>query len=124
MKKNTKTKKVYSKDQTAVILENISSQFKVFGEAQSLLSDKADNLGIKVDAIDERLENVEAKINIMDKRLENVEVKVDVINERLVRMEDDVVEIKHKLSEKVDLEDFKKLEKRLVSLEKIVLEKI
>jgi hypothetical protein len=31
------------------------------------------------------------------------------------------MEIKHKLSEKVDLADFQKLEKRMVKLEKLVL---
>jgi len=39
-------------------------------------------------------------------------------------IEDNIVEVKHKLSEKVDLEDFQKLEKRLVKSEKIVFEKI
>jgi len=39
-------------------------------------------------------------------------------------IEDNIVEVKHKLSEKVDLKDFQKLEKRFVKLEKIVFEKI
>jgi len=42
----------------------------------------------------------------------------------LIRINDDVVEIKHKLSEKVDLKNFQKLEKRFIKLEKIVFEKI
>lgn len=50
--------------------------------------------------------------------------KIDEINERLIRVEDDVVEIKHRLSEKVDREEFNKLEKRMVKLEKLVFSKI
>ena len=39
----------------------------------------------------------------------------------LDKLQDDVTEIKYKLSEKVDTRDFKKLEKRLIKLEKMVL---
>lgn len=51
------------------------------------------------------------------------EVREDIneIKERLARVEDNTIEIKHKLSEKVDLADFQKLEKRLVKLERLVL---
>ena len=64
------------------LTKDTKDQFKAFGEGQEVLADK-------VDRIDERLEKVD---------------------ERLIRVEDDVVEIKDKLSEKVDLEDFQKLE--------------
>jgi len=43
---------------------------------------------------------------------------------KLEGIENNVVEIKHKLSEKVNLEDFQKLEMRLMKLEKIIFEKI
>jgi len=98
-----KSKKTYSEDQVVVILEKIKSQFMAFGEGQQILSDKVDNLGIKVD---------------------NLEMKVDRIDARLARVEDDVVEIKHKLSEKVDRDEFNKLERRMVQLEKLVLAKL
>jgi predicted nucleic acid-binding Zn-ribbon protein len=142
MKKNTNVKKIYSKDEVAVILEDIRSQFGVFGEAHNLLVDKADNLASKVDSFENdvknqfiafgegqdvlsrKADNLETKVDVMDERLKNVEVKVDVMDERLVRIEDNVVEIKQKLSEKVDLEDFQKREIRLVKLEKIVFERI
>lgn len=96
MKKNIRTEKKRSDDQTAVILEDLGRQFMAFGEGLDLLSNKVDR----------------------------IETKVDVIDERLVRVEDNTIEVKHKLSEKVDLEDFQKLEIRLIKLEKIVFEKI
>ena len=40
-----------------------------------------------------------------------------------MRVGDDVIEIKHKISEKVDLKDFQKLEKRVIHLEKLMLTK-
>ena len=95
--------KTYSEGQVAVILEEIRDDFKIFGEAQSGLSEKVDNLSEKADGIDERLIRVE---------------------NRLIRVEDDVIEIKHKLSAKVDREEFHKLEKRMFKLEKLVLTKL
>ena len=142
MKKISKQEKKYTDNDMSVILERVESQFKVFGEGQSLLIDKFDKFEIdvknqfiafgegqdilanKVDKIDERLENVEVKVDAIDERLEKVEVKVDKIDNRLENVEDNIIEIKHKFSEKVDLEDFQKLEKRFVKLEKIVFEKI
>jgi hypothetical protein len=38
-------------------------------------------------------------------------------------MQDDVTEIKHKLSEKVDREEFHKLENRVIKMEKLLLAK-
>ena len=99
--------KTYSEGQVVAILEDIKDQFVAFGEGQSLVSEGQERLEKKVDGIDQRLMRVEAV--------------VEGIDVRLVRMEDDVVEIKHKFSEKVDLADFQKLEKRLVKLERLVL---
>lgn len=87
---------MYSEDHVLVMFEEIKSQFMAFGEGQQVLSDKVDGLDKKVDRIDARL----------------------------IRVEDDVIDIKHRLSEKVDREDFNKLEKRMVKLEKLVFAKI
>jgi hypothetical protein len=121
MKKNIRTEKKRSDDQTAVILERVESQFKAFGEAQSLLIDNVDNF--KKDVKNQFMAFGEAQ-DLLSNKVDRVETKVDVIDERLIRVEDNVIEIKHKLSEKVDLEDFQKLEARLIKLEKIVFEKI
>lgn len=93
-----------------MILEDLRSQFMAFGEGQDVLSRKTDNL--------------EAGQDALSQKIDNLEIKVDSIDERLIRIEDNVAEIKHRLSEKVDLEDFQKLEIRLIKLEKIVFQKI
>lgn len=63
--------------------------------------------------------------------LEQINDGVEVIGEqykdivgRLDTMQDDITEIKHKLSEKVDREEFNKMEKRMVKLEKLVFAKL
>ena len=45
------------------------------------------------------------------------------INNRLDVLQGDVTEIKHKLSEKVDREEFNNLEKRVIKMEKFFLAK-
>jgi peptidoglycan hydrolase CwlO-like protein len=102
-----KNKKMYSKDHVLVMFEEIKDQFSVFGEGQQMLSDKVDNLEGKFD-------NLEGKVD-------NLEVKVDKMQGDINIMQEDITEIKHRLSEKVDLADFQKLEKRLIKLEKLVL---
>jgi predicted nucleic acid-binding Zn-ribbon protein len=101
MKKNIRTEKKRSDDQTAVILEDIRSQFMVFGESLSMISEKVDNLESGQKILSEKVDNLESGQKILTK-------KVDTVDERLIRIEDNVVEVKHKLSEKVDLEDFQK----------------
>ena len=78
-----------------VIFENVQDQFIAFGEGQQILSDKVDGL----------------------------EGKFDKMQGDITNMQDDITEIKHKLSEKVDLSDFQKLEKRFIKLERLVLAK-
>jgi len=142
MKKNIRTEKKRSDDQTVVILEDIRSRFMFFGEklssvsdkvnsieiGQNALSGKVDKLEIGQDAISDKLDNFmkETKDQFMafGEGQEVLADKVDRMDERLEKVGDNTVEIKHKLSEKVDLEDFQKLEKRFVKLEKIVLARI
>lgn len=113
-KKIKKIMKVYSSDQVAVILEDIQDKFNVLSDGQKIIHNKVDKLE----------KNLGDKIERVDLRLMKVENKVEEIDERLVRVEDGVIEIKHKLAQKVELEDFQKLEKRMIKLEKLVFSKM
>ncbi len=66
--------------------------------------------------IDLMNEGLTSRLAGIDNRLDEVDNKIDILQE-------DVTEIKHKLSEKVDREEFNALEKRLIKLERMVLEK-
>ena len=101
-KKKPSKLKTYSENEVVVILEDIRSQFMAFGEGQQVISDKVDGL--------------ENKFDNLENRFDNLEIKVD-------KLQDDVTDIKHKLSKKVDLEDFQKLEKRVIKLEKLAIAK-
>lgn len=63
--------------------------------------------------------------------LESMDDGIKVIGEqhseivgRLDRMQDDITDIKHRLSEKVDRGEFDKMEKRVVRLEKLAFAKM
>lgn len=133
--KKKKIKEAISKDHVAIILEDMQSQFKAFGDGQQLIRGDIKRLDEKVEILDKKVErhykkfvefeedtknNFKAVANVlteMNDRLDNHENKID-------RMQGDITEIKHKLSEKVDLKDFQNLEKRFLKLEKLVFAKL
>ena len=119
MKKKTQksTENAYGFTQVMSMLENMNDGISVIAKKQVELSDQ-------VKEVKEKVDNLEVKVDNLEVKVDNLEVKVDRIDARLARVEDDVVDIKHNLSEKVDREEFNKLEKRMVKLEKLVFAKI
>lgn len=95
---NKTEEKVYTAGEVGSMLESIDNTMKMMAE---------NHVGVieRLDGIDNRLNNVE-------NRLERVEGKVD-------RLQDDMVEVKFELKRKVDQDDFKKLEKRVIKLERL-----
>jgi len=102
MEKKKKNKRTYSKDEVVVILEDVRDKFSVLADGQQV---------------------IERSQQTLEKGQQVLSNKIDEINQRLMRVGDDVIEIKHKISEKVDLKDFQKLEKRVIHLEKLMLTK-
>lgn len=92
-----------------------NNENKVFqsGEVMSILEQMSDGIQL----VSEQHGEIIKKLGEHDKRFDKLEEKVD-------RLQDDMTEVKHKLSEKVDREEFNKMEKRLVKLEKLVLAKL
>jgi septal ring factor EnvC (AmiA/AmiB activator) len=93
----------------------------IVSEGQERLEKRFDGLEKKVDRLEIRFDGLETRFDGLETRFDGLEKKVGEIDARLISVQDDVMEIKHKLSEKVDLADFQKLEKRMVKLEKLVL---
>ncbi len=87
--RKTSGKNSEKRDQYTVVLEEISDQFKVFGELQM--------------GMDEKLDSHTEMIG---------KVMIDVEQVKL-----DVAEIKHDLKQKVGRDEFARLEKRVVILE-------
>jgi len=70
------------------------------------------------------LEQIDDGIKIIGEQHKDVVKRLDGIDVRLEGMQEDVTEIKHKLSEKVDREEFNRMEKRMIKLEKFVFAKL
>lgn len=82
------------------------------GEVMSMLEQMND--GIKV--IGEQYRELKHDIKSINTRLDGIDNKIDII-------QGDITEIKYKLSEKVDREEFYNLEKRVIKMEKLILAK-
>src|SRR3990167_5445632 len=91
-KKNLSSKR----DQYTVVLEDIRFHNKVFGEAQSVFRDQLDKVDKKLDSHTEILNS-----------------HTEMIGNIMIRLE----EIKNEFKQKVDYQDFVRLEKRVVYLE-------
>jgi len=111
---------VFSSDHVMSLLENMSDGIAV-------ISEQCDGLSVRMGGLESRMDSLETKVNRIDVRLDHLETKVDNLEVRFDTLEtkvdtlqEDVTEIKHKLSQKVDLEDFQKLEKRLIKVESFV----
>ena len=72
------------------------------------------NDGIKL--IGEQHGELVGEIKTINKRLDGIDGRLD-------GMQSDITEIKHKLSEKVDRQEFNNLEKRVIKMEKFFLAK-
>ena len=115
-----------------VILEDIQDQFKVFGEELGRASQKIDVLDGKMERLEKKMDNgffeVNDRIDNLEEKMDGVEEKMDGMENRMGGMEgkmerigDDVSEIKYKLDKKVDRDEFQKLEKRVIRLERPVV---
>ncbi|HAI74374.1 MAG TPA: hypothetical protein DCS28_04330 [Candidatus Moranbacteria bacterium] len=87
-----------------VMLENVRSDFKLFGEGLSDVSRKVDELTEKTDFLIEDMDQVKSNI---------VEIKSDI-----VEIKSDIVEINAKLDKKADKDTVENYEIRIVKLEK------
>ncbi|OHA60105.1 MAG: hypothetical protein A2589_00275 [Candidatus Vogelbacteria bacterium RIFOXYD1_FULL_46_19] len=100
MKKKTPESKANKgapkKDQYTVVLEDLRSQFKIFGEGLLGLNQK-----------------VETKFSVVEKKL-------DSHTERMGQILLDLADIKYETKQKVDRQEFARLEKRVIMLERKV----
>lgn len=94
-------------DQNAVVLENMRSDFKMFGELLSSVRDEVKQNGKRIDSL-------ENKVDVMDNRLGSLENKVDSMNDKLDANFEETGRLK---VEKVDREELEKIDIRLTKFE-------
>jgi len=137
-----KTKKVtinnnQTRDGYTVVLEDIRSQFKVFGEVLGDVKEIVSGHTIRLDNVENRLDNVENDMGIVKNKLENVENDMGIVKNKLENVENDMGIVKNKLENvendmgivkkelsivrhnQITRDEFKLLETRVDRLERI-----
>lgn len=99
------------KDYVAVLLEEVRSNFMVFGEALSGFGEKLELVKQKGDATFEEVGRIKVEMAEMNIRLDRIEREVSSIR-------GEIEILKNILTKKVDLDYVKRLEVRLVRVEK------
>ena len=108
------------RDQYTVVLEDLRSHFKAFGENLDFV--RSDVKGIKetVGAHNDKLDSHTQKLDSHTQKLDSHTQKLDSHTQMIARIMEDVEEIKSGMREKIDRSEFVKLEKRMVVLETTV----
>ena len=81
----------------AVILEDLRSQFRVFGEGVQMLNEKVDMLDSKVNALDNKVNVLDKKVDVLDKKLDRHEIKNEEENRLVMQMISELSEEQKKL---------------------------
>lgn len=95
------------KDQYTVVLENLRSDFKIFGEKLQLTEEK----------FEKRFDEAENRFDKVENRFDNIENRFDKVEEDLDTIKTELSIIRNDLKEKVSREEFKLLETRVLRLE-------
>ncbi len=133
--KNKTEEKTFGFGEVMSMLESMNDGIQVLAEQHSGIIGRLDGMDARFDKMDARfdkmdarfdkletkVDNLETKVDNLETKVDNLETKVDNLETKVDSLQIDVTDIKHKLSQKVDLEDFQKLEKRLIKLENFVL---
>ena len=129
MKKNTdkNKEKTYRAGEVLTMLESINDSISVIAEQHLGISNRLDGMDKKFNKVDERFDKIDEKFNKVDERFDKIDERFEGIDERLDNMQadmntvkSDVFDIKYDLRQKVSYDDFAKMEKRVLKLEKIV----
>ena len=67
----------------SVILEDLRSQFQVFGEGLVFLTEKVEKMDTRLDTMESRLNTIDARLQHIDSRLTNVEKRLTNVEKTL-----------------------------------------
>jgi archaellum component FlaC len=88
-----------SRQAFTVVLEDLRSQFKVFGEALSGVDARVRSMDARLGAVENRLGAVENRLGAVENRLGNVENRLGNVENRLGNVENDMGLVKAALVE-------------------------
>ena len=125
-----KPEKSFEFGQVMTMLEQMNDGIGVIAEAQAetntKLKETNSRLGSlegKVDNLEVRFDGLEVRFDGLEGRFDGLEVKVDKLQEDMDIVKSDVSKIKIDLKRKVDYDEFEKLEKRMLKVERLVFTK-
>lgn len=108
-----------------VIKEKSEKSFE-FGQVMTMLEQMNDGIGVIAETQQEtnqRLGVLETRFGGFETRFDGLEGKVDRLQEDMDIVKSDVSKIKTDLKRKVDYDEFEKLEKRMIKVERLVFAK-
>lgn len=148
-KRSPKKEASFSSGEVMTLLEQIHDGVSVIAEAQEETNRRLDRIESRLDSLEARMDKVEMRLDSLELRMEKVEAglssletrftalekrvrtleanfgvfgkRLDTVDVKLDRLRDDVSDVKHSLSGKTDAAEFKKLEKRVLRIERLVL---
>ena len=82
-----------------------------------LLEDVRDDIGV----IAEGQQGLEKRMDSMENHMDGMENRMDGMENRMEKMQTDITDIKFKVDQKVSYDEFHKLERRVITLEKTLL---
>jgi len=113
------------KDYTAVLLEDVNSNMKAFGEVLSGVKERGDatfeQVGLmteKIDGIEIRIDSIEGQQTETNKRLVSIEFKLDDLMKEVYFIKEEIKVLKTALSSKADKEKLEILEFKIVRIER------
>lgn len=110
MAKYKKGREFSDERETRVLLEDLHSQFQVFGDGMVTMQEKMDVMQGKMDVM-------QGKIDVMQMDLTEVRENVGSLNLKVGNLEKEMSFVRKALFTVATKDDLKQLEKRLVALE-------
>ena len=107
--KKLSNKKHGGRDNFTVVLEDLRSDFRVFGEGLEMFN--------------QRLDRMDGRLERMDGRFDSIEVRLEAIEEELFNIKTQLSNINKTLLNKVEISRVENLERRVKYLEKFILSK-
>jgi predicted nucleic acid-binding Zn-ribbon protein len=104
----------YNTGEVATLLESLTDGITLIAEQHGEIVKRLDRIDGKLDRIEDGIEKIEVRLDKIEARLDKIEGDVDDIK-------NDILKIRQDLKRKVSYEEFEKLEKRVIKLERLAI---
>ncbi len=118
MEATKRTKSAEDRDQYTVVLEDLRSQFKVFGEGLDAVRKKGDETFEAVGELKEDVAILKEDMRDVKQDVSQLKVEVSELKEDMLEVKEELHLIRNELKEKVSRDEFLALEHRVARLEK------